>query len=110
MKRAKYGNKRVGGCDSKAELRRLEKLRLMEVAGEISDLKTQVKYELIPAQYIGGKCVERAVTYKADASYIDKSGMLVVEDVKSPATLTPQYVIKRKLMLWVHGIQIVEVM
>lgn len=110
MKRPKYGNKRVGSCDSKAESRRIAKLRLMELAGEISDLRTQVKYELIPAQYIGGKCVERVVTYRADAAYRDKAGNLVVEDVKSPASITPQYIIKRKLMLWVHGIQVVEVM
>lgn len=82
----------------------------MELAGEISELRTQVKFELIPTQRIGGKCVERSVTYTADAVYRDKAGNLVVEDVKSPATKTQQYVIRRKLMLWVHGIQIVEVM
>lgn len=109
MKRRKYGNIKVGNADSKAEARRIAVLKLMEQAGKISDLRLQVKYELIPAQYIGGKCVERAVTYKADAAYME-DGRLVVEDIKSPATKTPQYVIKRKLMLWVHGIQVVEVM
>lgn len=110
MKRRKFGNIKTAGLDSKAESRRIAKLRLMELAGEISELRTQVKFELIPAQYIGGKCVERAITYKADAAYLDKAGNLVVEDVKSPATKTQQYVIRRKLMLFVHGIQVVEVM
>lgn len=110
MKRRKYGNIKTAGSDSKAEARRIAVLKLMERAGEISDLRTQVKYELIPAQYIGGKCVERAVTYYADAAYLDKDGRPVVEDIKTKATITPQYVIKRKLMLWVHGVQVVEVM
>lgn len=108
MKRPKYGNKKTDGFDSKAEARRISELRLMELAGEITDLKTQVRYGLIPAQYIGGKCVERAVTYVADAEY-KKGGRLVVEDIKSEMTRKlPAYILKRKLMLWVHGIQILE--
>ena len=61
---------------------------------------------MIPAQYIDGKCVERSVKYKADFFYT-KDGELVVEDTKG--FRTPDYIIKRKLMLYVHHIRIKEV-
>lgn len=111
--RSKYKNKKQRGYDSKKESRRAFELEMLQKAGEISNLKEQVVYELIPAQYkvIDGKriCIERSVKYIADFQYIDKNGNLVVEDVKSPATRTPAYIIKRKLMLYVHGIKIKEV-
>lgn len=50
--------------------------------------------------------IERPVYYYADFVYkMDRQ--LVVEDVKGYKT--PEYVIKRKLMLSVYGIQIHEV-
>ena len=94
-------------------------LRILEMAGEISNLQRQVSYELIPAQYesstIGkrggvkkGKCLERAVVYYADFVYIDShTGETVVEDAKGYRT--EAYKIKKKLMLQVHGVQIKEV-
>ena len=111
----KYGNKKttLDGMtfDSRKEAKRYRELELLERAGEIADLKTQVKYELIPAQYVKGKCVERAVNYVADFVYTDLAGKphTVVEDTKSTATRTKDYIIKRKLMLCIHGIQIKEV-
>lgn len=109
----KYRNKKSGGYDSKKERRRAFELRMLEKAGEIESLKEQVPYELIPSQYetINGKrkCIERSVKYIADFQYIDKDGNLVVEDVKSAATKTDSYIIKRKLMLYIHGIKIKEV-
>lgn len=70
---SKYHSKRteIDGIlfDSKKEAQRYQQLKLMERAGVICDLKRQVKYELIPSQYIGGKCVERAVTYISDFEY-----------------------------------------
>lgn len=92
--------------DSKAEARRLGELKLLERAGLIQDLKTQVRFELIPSQRIDGKVAERAVNYIADFVYI-KDGQRVVEDVKGYKT--PDYIIKRKLMLFVHGIKIQEI-
>ena len=65
----------------------------------------QVAFELIPAQKAGGRS-ERACKYVADFVYT-KSGEVVVEDVKGHRT--PEYIIKRKLMLWRHGIAIQEV-
>lgn len=108
----KYGNKRVGAHASKKEHNRAAQLHLMERAGLVSDLREQVPYELIPAQYeeVQGKrkLVERACSYVADFVYTDNAtGLQVVEDTKG--FRTPEYIIKRKLMLHVHGIRIREV-
>ena len=87
--------------------------------GLISDLRLQVKYVLIPTQRepdsvgvkggkVKGKLIERECAYYADFTYIDKrTGETVVEDVKG--VRTPEYKLKRKLMLYVHGIKIKEV-
>lgn len=127
MAKSKYHSKKttLNGItyDSKKECKRHAELRLLESAGVIRDLKRQVRYTLIPAQYEsyerygkngqqlkpGRKCVERAVYYVADFTYIDENGDLIVEDVKSPATKTELYIVKRKLMRMVHGIKIKEV-
>lgn len=105
--------------DSAKEARRWCELKLLERAGEISNLRRQVEFELIPNQYETikrfsksgeplkdqTKLVERKVSYIADFVYDDKFGT-VVEDTKSDATQTPAFVIKRKLMYQVHGIKI----
>ncbi len=113
--RNKFGNVRVNGKDSKKEARRANELLLLQKANRVRFLNFGVVFTLIPAQYIDGKCVERAVTYKCDAQYEElqeKDGrpiwVKVVEDTKSPATKTQQYVIRRKLLLHVHGIRIRE--
>lgn len=92
--------------DSKLEAHRYRELQLLERAGEISDLQRQVKYELIPSQKLDGKVVERAVTYVADFVYLENN-KLVVEDTKG--VRTKDYIIKRKLMLYVHHIRVKEV-
>ena len=103
---AKYNNTkiRVDGrlFDSKAEAARWQELCLLERAGEITELERQVEYELIPKQK-----GERAVKYIADFRYVDHEGETVVEDTKG--VRTPVYILKRKLLLWVHGIRIREV-
>ena len=92
---------------SRKEARRYAELCLMERTGEIKGLQTQVPFVLIPAQRDGsGKVVERAVTYRADFVYNDREGRLVVEDAKGYKTEV--YKIKRKLMLKVHGIKVLE--
>lgn len=114
----KYGAKRVGSHASKKEHYRSATLQMMQRAGAIANLREQVKYELIPAQY--GKCgkdfkgrttralLERACSYIADFVYTDcKTGQTIVEDTKGMRTR--EYVIKRKLMLYMHGIRIKEV-
>ena len=129
-KGVKYGNSKVvvDGIefDSQKEARRYYELNLLRRAGQITDLELQREFELIPAQYEtferygkkgqrlqdGQRCIEKGCTYKADFSYM-KDGQLVVEDVKGyrdPASAGyAKFVIKRKLMLWVHGIKINEI-
>lgn len=117
---SKYHARKVvrGGMtfDSAKEARRFGELSLLQRAGEISDLRTQVKYVLIPAQrepdVIGkrggvtpGKLLERECAYVADFVY-KQDGVEVVEDAKGMRT--KDYIIKRKMMLWVHGIRIRE--
>ena len=111
---SKYGNRKTTldgfSFDSAKEAKRYCELRLLERAGKISDLRRQVTFWLIPAQYRGGKLIERPVRYVADFVYVDnKTGKTVVEDVKSKATKTPEYIIKRKLLLQNYDIQISEV-
>ena len=103
---SKYGNMKVVVenqiFDSGREYRRWVELNLLQRAGEISELKRQVKYELIPAQE-----GERACNYTADFVYKDRDGKTVVEDAKG--CRTKEYIIKRKLLLQKFGIRISEV-
>ena len=107
----KYRNIKSGKYDSKKEKYRADLLKLLEKQGEISNLKEQVKFELIPSQYevINGKkrCLEKSCSYMADFTYCDVNGNFIVEDTKG--FKTKDYIIKRKLMLSVHGIRIKEV-
>lgn len=104
--------------DSKKEYRRYLELKAMEEAEQISDLKRQVKYVLIPVQResdtigkrggkIKGKLIERECSYIADFVYKDNQGNTIVEDTKGMRTT--EYVIKRKLMLYLKNIRIKEV-
>lgn len=109
---AKYRNTKVTvkgiTYDSKKEYQRHCELLLMERAGQITNLERQVKYVLIPSQRIDGKVVEREVSYLADFRYI-QNGEVVVEDVKSEITRKDKaYILKRKMMLYFHGVQITE--
>ena len=117
----KYGAKKVVAdgitFDSKKEYRRYCELKLLEKSGVISELQRQVKYILIPSQRepdtIGprggvkkGKVIEKECAYIADFVY-KENGQTIVEDTKG--FRTTEYVIKRKMMLYVHGIKIREV-
>lgn len=103
--------------DSKKEMRRHQELLLLERDGQISGLKRQVEYLLIPAQRettiingipMKGKVIERKVSYTADFVYFDRRKQeVVVEDAKG--VKTRDYVMRRKLMLYIHGIRITEV-
>lgn len=105
---------------SRKEARRWCELKIMERAGMIHGLTRQKKFVLIPAQRepdtVGkrggrkkGKLIERECAYYSDFAYYDKDGNEVVEDVKSPATRTKDYILKRKMMMYVHGIRIREI-
>lgn len=94
--------------DSKREANRYAELLLLSRSGQITGLKRQVKFELIPAQKDEkGKCVERAVSYIADFVYQDENGRTVIEDTKGMRTEV--YKIKKKLMLYKYGIKIREI-
>ena len=125
MARAKYKNRRVTfegeTYASRKELKRFQELELMQAAGRITGLRKQVKFVLIPAQYEPdwvdyskstqgrkhkGKCIEHEAAYIADFVYL-KDGEMVVEDAKG--FRTKDYILKRKMMLYFHGIKIQEV-
>lgn len=105
--------------DSKKEARRFLELQMLEKAGKISGLQRQKKFVLVPAQYepdttgprggkIKGKLLEREVAYYADFVYFDEEEKdFVVEDAKG--VRTKEYIIKRKLLLWLNGYRIREV-
>lgn len=93
---------------SKHEARRYIELKYMERAGLISGLQLQRRFTLLGAQKDEtGKVIERPLTYVADFVYKDQSGRTIVEDAKGMKT--DVYKIKRKLMLSIYGIRIVEV-
>lgn len=101
----KYGARKLTApdgqvFDSVKEYHRWGCLKLLERAGKITDLRRQVKFELIPKQE-----GERACYYIADFTYME-NGELVVEDCKG--FKTDVYKIKKKLMLMEHGIRIRE--
>ena len=120
---SKYGNHKVTvdgiTFDSKREASRWLELKLCEKVGNIKNLERQKKFVLVPAQYepdtvgprggkIKGKLLEREVAYYADFAYYDTdTESYVVEDTKG--LRTPEYIIKRKLLLWLKGIRIIEV-
>ena len=119
---SKYGNIHTAHGDSILETRRRAELELLLRAGKIKDLRTQVKFVLIPTQYEtyprfsktgkrlkdGQRCIEKECAYYADFVYVDNdTGKTVVEDAKG--FRTEKYLIKRKLMLYVHNIRIKEI-
>lgn len=123
----KYGNRKTIidniTFDSKHEAERYIELRFMKDKGMIHNLELQKKYVLIPAQYEQtgevytkgkhkgepkqGKLIERELSYYADFDYYTADGEHIVEDAKGMKT--KDYIIKRKLMLYLHGIKIREV-
>lgn len=114
----KYKAKKIttddGVFDSQGEYKRWLQLKEMEERGEIENLRRQVSYELLPKQKLpvpriskkGTRQIhESSVTYVADFEY-ECGGHKVTEDFKG--VLTPEYKIKRKLMLYKFGIEIRE--
>lgn len=118
-KRPKYGNSKVEYqgklFDSKREMQRYVVLKEAEEKGLISDLRTQVTFELIPAiteEYvehlktkdkIKTRVLQRAVTYKADFVYV-KDGEEIVSDVKVAKGLIPkEFALKEKIFFWKYG-------
>lgn len=113
LKRQKYGNIRVKDdgytFDSKREHKRYCELRMLARAGKIKHLQVHTRFPI--------KVNEQLIcTYEADFSYYETQDgtiktpyQFVVEDVKSPATRTPLYELKKKLMKAVHNVTVEEI-
>ena len=100
----KYGNRKVEVdgflFDSKREANRYSELRLMQMAGVITELECQPRFDLyVNDAYLG--------FYRGDFRYVDRKGNIVVEDVKG--VRTPVYRLKKKLMKAIHSIDVVEI-
>lgn len=126
-KKNKYNAKKIEydgiQFDSTKEVLRYKELRLLCSEGIISNLQRQVKYILIPTQRqpstVGprggvkpGKLIENECSYYADFVYtVNETGETVVEDVKGykKGEAYKLFSVKRKLMLFVYGIQVKEV-
>jgi len=108
-RRQKYANRRVEidgqSFDSRAEARYWRQLQLRLKAGEISNLRRQVVFELAPAVVIGGR-KRPPLRYVADFVW-EEDGKTIVADVKG--AVPAAYRIKRHLMKAVHGIDILEI-
>lgn len=100
----KYKNKKTTVDNivfaSKKEAARYCVLKLLQKAGEITDLELQPKYEFVVNGY-------RIGSYKPDFRYIE-SGVIVVEDCKSTATKTTAYQLRKRMMKAIHNISILE--
>ena len=103
---SKYGNRKVEvdghRFDSKAEAMRYLELKLLNQAGQISQLELQPAFELLPARKVAGQRL-RKLTYVADFSYTDEDGVRHIEDVKGVETEV--FRIKQKLLLHTHASQ-----
>lgn len=127
-RKPKYGNRKITkngqAFDSVKEARRWFELCLLEKAGEITDLRRQVEFPLLPTQREEstevykrgenkgkpkpGKVIEKPVVYVADFVYKHTAtGETVVEDTKG--FKTKEYILKRKMLLYFHKIKIREV-
>ncbi len=101
----KFGNKKCEydnlKFDSQGECRRYIELKQFDKKGLISNLQTQVTYELMKKFTDQHGVKHRAITYRADFVYIDNTGCIIVEDFKSKITAKePYYKMKKKLMIY----------
>jgi hypothetical protein len=87
--------------DSLSEARRYGELKIEAMAGYITDLQVHPRFGLD----VNGVHI---CDYEADFTY-HRGRQFIVEDVKTTATVTRLYRVKKKLMLAVRGIKIHEV-
>jgi hypothetical protein len=85
---------------SKRESERYAELKLLEKAGEITDLKLQPKFQC----EVNG---QKICNYFADFTYLKKNGERVTEDVKGMPT--PVFRLKKKLVLALFGVDVVVI-
>lgn len=124
---SKYNNTKTtrlmpgGGAhtfDSKKEAERFDQLLLMQKAGQIRGLRLQAQFTLQESYITPEGDRVQAIRYVADFAYERKTSedaygcvywLPVVEDVKSRATKTQAYEIKKRLLRERTGIRIIEV-
>ena len=108
-----------GVFDSRSEYERYLLLLDMERNGLITDLKRQVTYELLPQQTKVVrkalktkvkevvKVAEQDMKYTCDFTYYDKDGEFIAEEFKgSRYCIDDSIRIKKKLLYYVHGIEL----
>lgn len=106
--------------DSKKEAKYYLYLKQLEKEGKITDLQRQVQYELVPAVWrdeivhlktkdkVVRRQVQRPIYYVADFVYVNTlDGSTQVVDIKGgKATITKEFILKKKMMLALKGIDI----
>ena len=89
--------------DSKKEASRYAELKLLQRAGQISELQLQPSWVV----EING---QRLCRYSCDFSYLDKERGFVLEEVKSSGSVKDAaYKLRRRAAELAYGIKIVEV-
>ena len=91
--------------DSKKEACRYQELKLMEKAGQITDLKLQPKFQLQAKYRNGAGKAIREVSYIADFQY-KQDGKVIVEDVKG--VKTEVYKLKKKMFEFIYYPQVIK--
>ena len=105
---SKYRNTKttVAGVtfDSKREAARHAELLLLQRVGHITDLRLQVPFELVKGvKFAGAARARPAIRFVADFVYTER-GREVIEDSKGFET--PEFKIKRHLMLALLGLEV----
>jgi hypothetical protein len=108
----KYKNKKVETNGiifaSVKEYKRYKELKLLEKAGEITNLELQKKYELQPKYVNNDGKIIRAIHYIADFVYYDKKkNKYIIEDTKGYRTEV--YKLKKKMFEYKYDLVIKEI-
>ena len=94
---------------SKGELRRWEELKMLEKAGEIQELRRQVRHALFVVSQEGQHVF--VGTFTPDFEYVERSGEVVIEDFKSPASAKDEaYRLRKRMFEAEYGLQVRETM
>lgn len=102
---SKYKSIRTNGYASRKEANTAALLHALVRGNQITELAEQVVYILVPSQK-GKLRNERPLKYVADFVWKDLQGQTHVGDAKG--LRTPMYVVKRKLLKFIHGIEVEE--
>ncbi len=112
-KRSKYGAKKTVvdniTFDSAKEANRYGILKMLASAGKVETLEVQPVFS-IDVRVPDSNALVHICDYIADFRYyLPYGGGCVIEDVKSKATATPLYKLKRKLVEALYDIEITEI-